>query len=92
MDGEKETVVEILGVEGVGRGESVVDEGGLGFGAKKREITCCFCFPMFVVVAGDSPVVVGVLSYEYLARFCKECENCAAKRITVNLSTRWKLT
>lgn len=52
------TVAEIFGVGGFGRGEdgggegeSVVDEGGLGLGAKKREMTCCFCFPMFVVVA-----------------------------------------
>lgn len=51
------TVEEILGVEEEG-GEAVVDEGVLGFGAKKREMTCCFCFPMFAVVEGVSPVVV----------------------------------
>jgi hypothetical protein len=64
LDGEKLTVAEILGVEGVGRegeeaggGGSVVGGGGFGLGAKKREMTCCFCLPIFVVV-GVAPVVV----------------------------------
>lgn len=26
------------------------EEDGLGLGAKKREIACCFCFPMTVAV------------------------------------------
>jgi hypothetical protein len=67
LDGEKLTVAEILGVEGVGRGEeeggggSVVGGGGLGLGAKKREMTCCFCLPIFVVV-GVAPVVVDLFA------------------------------
>lgn len=47
------TVAEILGggVGGFGReeDESFAD-GVLDLGAKKREITCCFCFPILVVV------------------------------------------
>jgi hypothetical protein len=67
LDGEKLTVAVILGVEGVGRGEeeggggSVVGGGGLGLGAKKREMTCCFCLPIFVVV-GVAPVVVDLFA------------------------------
>lgn len=59
LAGEKATVAVILG-GGVGGslGFDGGDEGGneeeegdegsgvLGLGAKKREITCCFCFPM----------------------------------------------
>lgn len=48
LAGEKETVLVILG-GGVGgfcgcEGAGVVEE----VGAKKREMTCCFCFPMAV--------------------------------------------
>lgn len=52
LEGEKVTVAVILGggVGGFGsNGDSdgeVEGEGSLGLGAKKREITCCFCFPM----------------------------------------------
>lgn len=57
-------MVVILGEDDGGGGGSVVDKGVLGFGAKKREITCCFCLPMFVavvvVVVGVTPVVVGL--------------------------------
>jgi len=47
LEEENVAVAEILGVGGLGRGE----EGGehLAFGAKKREITCCFCFPMAIL-------------------------------------------
>lgn len=45
LEGVKETVAEILGGgEGFGGGE----EGGFCFGAKKREMTCCFGFPMML--------------------------------------------
>lgn len=50
--GEKVTVVVILGVGVGGEGEETVFEGVvpeaevLDLGAKKREITCCFCFPI----------------------------------------------
>jgi hypothetical protein len=61
LEGEKVTVAEILGggVGGFGREGREVEEGGgkgegfggaLGFEAKKRDITCCFCLPMTVVV------------------------------------------
>lgn len=53
LAGEKETVVAILGggeeeeEEGLSLFEER-DDGVLGFGAKKREITCCFfCFTIF---------------------------------------------
>lgn len=52
LEGEKVTVAEILGGgvaefsrEGGGL-EDCEGEDGLGLGAKKREMTCCFCFPM----------------------------------------------
>jgi hypothetical protein len=61
LEGEKVTVAEILGAgvggfgregcgveEGEGEGEGF--DGVLGFEAKKRDITCCFCLPMTVVV------------------------------------------
>lgn len=35
--------------EGEGEDDSAAD-GVLGLGAKKREMTCCFCFPMLVVM------------------------------------------
>lgn len=66
LEAEKETVAEILGggVGGFGREDEGIgvfdgDEeeevvGVLGLGAKKREMTCCFCFPM-VAVALDVP-------------------------------------
>lgn len=48
LEGENVAVAVILGVGvgvgGLGRGEE--GEGGFSLGAKKREITCCFCFPM----------------------------------------------
>ena len=52
FEGEKETVVFTLG-DGIGGGGREEDErfdGGVGvagLGAKKREMTCCFCLPMF---------------------------------------------
>lgn len=63
LEGEKVTVAEILG-GGVGgfrregsafafeeEGEEVEGFNGvLDLGAKKREITCCFCLPIMVVV------------------------------------------
>ncbi|MFS7936768.1 hypothetical protein Hanom_Chr05g00419621 [Helianthus anomalus] len=53
LRGEKVTVAEILGdVDGGGDGGG---EEGLGFGAKKREMTCCFCFPIVMTMT-----VVGV--------------------------------
>ena len=70
LEGEKVTVVEILGggVSGFGREdgdgdgddgiEDEDDEGALDLGAKKREITCCFCFPMALWCL---PSVVSVL-------------------------------
>lgn len=44
-------MAEILGggVGGFGRREE--DDESVDLGAKKREMTCCFCFPMPVVVA-----------------------------------------
>lgn len=60
LDGEKVTVAEILGdgvggfgregfgVEEEGEGEEGFD-GVLDLGAKKREITCCFCLPITAV-------------------------------------------
>lgn len=63
LRGEYVTVAEILGggVDEFGRGDcdgggddggevDVVEEDGFGLGAKKREIACCFCFPMTVAV------------------------------------------
>lgn len=51
LEGEKVTVAEILGM---GVGEEEEEEGGvLGLGAKKREITCCFCFPIWTLVMTD---------------------------------------
>lgn len=51
FEGEKVTVVEILGgFWDDCEGSSF--EGDLGLGAKKREIICCFCFPMVMVVCG----------------------------------------
>ena len=62
FEGEKVTVAEILGggVDGFGReegndeedevlGEVDDDDGALGLGAKKRDMTCCFSFPMVAV-------------------------------------------
>lgn len=57
LEGEKVTVADTLAGENgwVGRvmSAAVAEEeeeeerdGNLGFGAKNREITCCFCFPM----------------------------------------------
>ena len=62
LEGEKVTVVEIFGGgvggfgsedgdgDGDGDGDDGIededDEGALDLGAKKREITCCFCFPI----------------------------------------------
>lgn len=53
LEGEKVTVADILGGEKgwVGEVKAAAEEeeerdGDLGFGAKNREITCCFCFPM----------------------------------------------
>lgn len=58
LEGEKVTVVEIFGggvggfgsEDGDGDGDDGIededDEGALDLGAKKREITCCFCFPI----------------------------------------------
>ena len=63
LDGGKVTVAEILGggVGVFGREEGGDDDdddegfgavacgvGVLGLGAKKRDMTCCFCFPMAV--------------------------------------------
>lgn len=54
LAGEKETVAEILGLE-IGDEEDGGAVGGvdesliLGLGAKKREITCCFCLPMLLL-------------------------------------------
>lgn len=56
LEGEKVTVAEILGggvggvEDGGGGGEGEGFSGVLGFEAKKRDITCCFCLPMTVVV------------------------------------------
>lgn len=44
LAGENETEAVILGGGEAAEEELVVWESG--FGAKKREITCCFCFPM----------------------------------------------
>lgn len=74
LEGEKATVAVILG-GGVGGGgwagfngggddDDEEDEGFvvLGFGAKKREMTCCFCFPMVVaVVMGGAETADGGL-------------------------------
>lgn len=49
LAGEKLTVVEIFG--GGGGEEGVGFDGVLGFGAKKREITCCFCLPIVIVLS-----------------------------------------
>jgi len=52
LEGEKVTVADIFGGEndwvGGAKAEEEEEEtdGDLGFGAKNREITCCFCFPM----------------------------------------------
>lgn len=47
LAGEYETVVAILGGGVAGGGfEGCAGAEGLGLGAKKREITCCFCFPI----------------------------------------------
>ena len=49
LEGEKVTVAEILwgGVGGFGSEDCDGEgEGVSGLGAKKREMTCCFCFPM----------------------------------------------
>lgn len=47
-------MAEILGggVGGFGReeGDKSVSDEVLDLGAKKREITCCFCFPMLTIV------------------------------------------
>lgn len=46
-------------------GESVIIEGsGLGLGAKKREITCCFCFPIPAREGAGSDVPSGSFSVE----------------------------
>ncbi|KAF2320375.1 hypothetical protein GH714_027327 [Hevea brasiliensis] len=66
LAGEKETVAEILGVEaGDEEDEGVVGrvDGSLvlALGAKKREITCCFCLPMLLLGrfwAGDLVVAL----------------------------------
>lgn len=56
FEGEKETVAFTLGDGIGGEGGDGEDEGFaggvgvdgvLGLGAKKREMTCCFCFPIF---------------------------------------------
>lgn len=53
--GEKETFVVILGVgdedEGLVSLLEEGDDGVLGFGAKNREITCCFCFTIVMVIS-----------------------------------------
>jgi len=48
LEGENVAVAEILGVGGLERGEEGGD-GDLALRAKKREITCCFCFPMAIL-------------------------------------------
>lgn len=60
LEGENVTVAVILGVgvcgsgfKGVGEEEEEEDGGfrGLDLGAKKRDMTCCFCFPIAAMVS-----------------------------------------
>lgn len=86
LEGEKETVAEILGggVDGFGRegcgteekqeeeGEGEAFEGVLVLGAKKRDITCCFCLPIVTVVMDVVVVEVRTVlqgGFADLARF-----------------------
>lgn len=56
LEGEKVTVADILGGEkgwaAMADEEEEEEDGDLGFGAKNREITCCFCFLMRILQTG----------------------------------------
>lgn len=58
LDGENETVADIFG-GGVDDSGTGFDGGeDLGFGAKNREITCCFCLPIVASSYSRPPFLI----------------------------------